>query len=172
MKPCPSDAPALAPLPDPQPHPSEAAGAPTPAPAEAVPVHPAELVPETCPHGLPLEGVEECRRCLPGGYRVADFTAAFPEGAELPEIAAVLETSKQGVQQAERRAIRKLLPLLARRLPELAAAMPRGRRLSDWERFAAIVRRMLREGFELADIAENLSEPAWRVRRASRAEER
>lgn len=149
----------------------EAPDAPVPSSAGALAapasgVFPAVPVPELCSHGLPLEGTEECRRCLAGGFLVSDFLAAFPEGAELPEIAAVLGVTKQGVQQAERRALAKLLPLFVRLYPDLAASFARGPRLNTAQRFAAIVRRMLRDGFESDEIADNLNEPQWRVRRA------
>lgn len=165
MTPCPSDASERAPLSDPPADAPEAAGAPAASSAETSAAPASAVVPATCEHDLPLDGVEECRRCVRGGFDVREVVLARPDGARFEEIALLLGISKQGAQQTERRAIGKILRGLVRIYPELGREIGRVR-LSDAQRFAAIVRRMLRDGFESDEIADNLNEPQWRVRRA------
>lgn len=120
----------------------------------------AEVAPAPCRHGLPLSGTEECRSCLPGGATVRWFVR-LTGGADQGVVGAMLGVSRQAVQQTERRALAKLGPKLARALVILQSE--RGEVVTEAERFARIVRRMLADGFDTDEIAESLSVPGWRV---------
>lgn len=152
------------------PTPPKAPGAPVPSPdgASAPPA-----VPAVCTHGLPLRGVEECRRCLPGGRTVATFIAEHPDGADLITIGAALGISREGVRKTEAKALTKLLRVVRVMFPELVepGTDPRnpGPRLSAAERLAVIVHRMLRDGFGEDEIASALNEPDWRIANAVRS---
>ena len=85
-----------------------------------------------CPHGRLLSGARaggsqthlECRECVSETLTVAQFVEAHPWGADLRDIAAALGVTYQAVQQAEARALRRLVERLAAGDPRVWAVRP------------------------------------------------
>lgn len=120
-----------------------------------------------CRHGLLLDayyGDLECRVCVSPTQTVADFRAVHGD-AEQTVVGEVFGVTRQAIQNIERRALAKFGARFAKRFPDLAA---RGDMLSDADRLARVVRRMLNEAMPESVIAEVLNEPIWRVANAVR----
>ena len=60
---------------------------------------------ELCIH---CADVRDCPDCLPGGSTVDQFIDAHPSGATFAEVAEAMRCSKQAIEQAEARILRKL----------------------------------------------------------------
>jgi hypothetical protein len=120
--------------------------------------------PHQCSHGLrlssPHKPSDECRVCLPGGETVDAWIDAHPDPTH-GEIGAVFGLTRERIRQIEAKALAKLDPKFVRVLGILASE--RGEVVSEAERFARIVRRMLAEGFDTDEIVEALNVPSWRV---------
>lgn len=89
---------------------------------------------ERCSHGL---RVDDCRACLPDGFTVDHFVAAFPEGADGEEIGAALGMTNETVRTTLDSALSKLgarhaaeLRAVLAMMDEQAAASNRG---TTWE---------------------------------------
>jgi hypothetical protein len=107
-----------------------------------------------CEHG------GDCRVCLPCGWTVAEFVAAFPDGASIHEVGAALGLSSAGVRFVEDAALAKLASLLGdgkRRAPKLSARHFTGAEATPgtWDR--RILRALEADDATPAELVELLS---------------